>query len=162
MFGAGAVQYVRFCPASVLRRLHYAWADLGEAGPKPDVQQFWTTLFFADISGFTRLSARLNAEQLKTHTNNYFTMLMDVVARYGGDIIKFCGDAVMVSFASNVVSDVMLILSRASLKLQKFLFATHRYSGPVNTMQQSPLKRQMPCKRVSVLWSCFENVGCMM
>jgi hypothetical protein len=36
-------------------------------------------------------------QQLKTHTNQYFTMLIDVVARYGGDIIKFCGDAVMVS-----------------------------------------------------------------
>lgn len=55
---------------------------------------------FADISGFTRLSARLNAEQLKTHTNQYFTMLIDVVARYGGDIIKFCGDAVMIVWPS--------------------------------------------------------------
>lgn len=43
-------------------------------------QGFWTTLLFADISGFTRLSARLNAEQLNTHTNQYFTMLIDVVS----------------------------------------------------------------------------------
>lgn len=62
--------------------------------------RFSTTLLFADISGFTRLSARLNAEQLKTHTNQYFTMLIDVVARYGGDIIKFCGDAVMIVWPS--------------------------------------------------------------
>lgn len=64
------------------------------------IVRFSTTLLFADISGFTRLSARLNAEQLKTHTNQYFTMLIDVVARYGGDIIKFCGDAVMIVWPS--------------------------------------------------------------
>ncbi|CAM9651384.1 unnamed protein product, partial [Heterosigma akashiwo] len=57
---------------------------------------FYSTLFFADISGFTRLSARLTAEQLKYHVNTYFTRMIGVVKRYGGDIIKFCGDAVMI------------------------------------------------------------------
>ncbi len=65
---------------------------------RPDLELFQTVLFFADISGFTRLSERLSAEQLKTHTNNYFTLLIDVVAQFGGDIIKFCGDAVMVLY----------------------------------------------------------------
>lgn len=72
---------------------------------------------FADISGFTRLSARLNAEQLKTHTNQYFTMLINVVARYGGDIIKFCGDAVMIVWPSehSAPRGVLQVRERANL-----------------------------------------------
>ncbi len=79
------------------RRLYANWLKNGDVTLRPDVEHFQTVLFFADISGFTRLSECLNAEELKTHTNNYFTLLIDVVVQYGGDIIKFCGDAVMVS-----------------------------------------------------------------
>lgn len=54
-------------------------------------QRFSTTLLFADISGFTRLSARLNAEQLKIHTNQYFTMLIDVVRIEEGGVLTAVG-----------------------------------------------------------------------
>ncbi|CAM9364214.1 unnamed protein product, partial [Chrysoparadoxa australica] len=89
-------QYARFCPAIVQRTLHRNLCATGVSTPSPGCEHFRSSLFFADISGFTRLSARLNAEQLKTHTNEYFTRMIDVVARCGGDIIKFCGDAVMI------------------------------------------------------------------
>ncbi|CAM9169930.1 unnamed protein product, partial [Scytosiphon promiscuus] len=93
-------QWARFSPAIVHRMLRQKLLEHGTSAQEFTCERFSTTLLFADISGFTRLSARLNAEQLKTHTNQYFTMLIDVVARYGGDIIKFCGDAVMIIWPS--------------------------------------------------------------
>jgi class 3 adenylate cyclase len=48
------------------------WKSNGQTEPKPTCERFWTTLFFADISGFTRLSARLNAEQVRA---GYYTIL---------------------------------------------------------------------------------------
>ncbi len=97
------------------RRLCANWLKNRDATLRPDLEHFQTVLFFADISGFTRLSERLSAEELKTHTNNYFTLLIDVVAQYGGDIIKFCGDAVMVIFifyylSPEIVKDAYLIV----------------------------------------------------
>ena len=53
-------------------------------------------LFFVDISGFTKLSGRLSADELKYHCNEYFGMLLGVIARHGGDVIKFLGDAFFV------------------------------------------------------------------
>eukprot|EP00903_Cladosiphon_okamuranus_P010662 g10080.t1 len=93
-------QWARFSPAIVHRMLRQKLLEHNTTKQEFTCERFSTTLLFADISGFTRLSARLNAEQLKTHTNQYFTMLIDVVARYGGDIIKFCGDAVMIVWPS--------------------------------------------------------------
>ena len=46
-------------------------------------------LFFADISGFTRLSSRLGAEELKKHINSYFGMLLGVIHKFGGDVVKY-------------------------------------------------------------------------
>ncbi len=90
-------QYTRFSPAMAHRRLYANWQKNRDTTLRPDLEHFQTILFFADISGFTRLSERLSAEKLEMHTNNYFTLLIDVVVQYGGDIIKFCGDAVMVN-----------------------------------------------------------------
>jgi len=89
-------QYAKFSPAIVHRYHLQSWQKTKRTRAKTNVDRFFATLFFADISGFTRLSARLNAEQLKYHVNTYFTRMIDVVRTYGGDIVKFCGDAVMI------------------------------------------------------------------
>ncbi|KAJ1392815.1 nucleotide cyclase, partial [Ochromonadaceae sp. CCMP2298] len=64
-----------------------------------DSSQVFASLLFADISGFTQLSSRLSAEELKTHINEYFTGLLGVIHENAGDVIKFCGDAVMIMWA---------------------------------------------------------------
>ncbi len=53
-------------------------------------------LFFVDISGFTKLSGRLTADELKYHCNAYFGLLLGVISRHGGDVLKFLGDAFFV------------------------------------------------------------------
>ena len=48
-------------------------------------------LFFVDISGFTKLSGRLTADELKYHCNAYFGLLLGVISRHGGDL---CGNQI--------------------------------------------------------------------
>jgi len=61
-------------------------------------------LLFADISGFTRMSeslARLGkegAEELTRVLNAYFTAMIDLARGYGGQVIKFGGDAITCAF----------------------------------------------------------------
>ncbi|EDQ89284.1 uncharacterized protein MONBRDRAFT_8342 [Monosiga brevicollis MX1] len=63
-------------------------------------------VLFADASGFTRLTNALTddktlgskkgAEELCRILNNFFSKLIEITDRYGGDVIKFSGDAVTV------------------------------------------------------------------
>ena len=62
------------------------------------------TIMFADISGFTALSERLSrrgeegAEKIARIVGDYFTAVLDITARQGGDLLKFGGDALLVAF----------------------------------------------------------------
>ena len=62
------------------------------------------TLLFSDVSGFTALSERLavlgpeGAEQLTIIMNRYFSVMLDILGKSGGKLIKFAGDATLVYF----------------------------------------------------------------
>jgi class 3 adenylate cyclase/predicted ATPase len=62
------------------------------------------TLLFADISGFTAMSERLTqlgregAEVIASIVNDYFAAMLEIIARYNGDLLKFGGDALLVYF----------------------------------------------------------------
>jgi class 3 adenylate cyclase/tetratricopeptide (TPR) repeat protein len=62
------------------------------------------TLMSADLSGFTKLSERLarigreGAEELTDVLNSCFDRMIGVVAREGGDILKFGGDALLILY----------------------------------------------------------------
>lgn len=51
-------------------------------------------VLFVDISGFTKLSTLLDVEALSTAINDYFNIIVNEILGFGGDIIKFAGDAV--------------------------------------------------------------------
>lgn len=63
------------------------------------------SLLFADLSGFTAMSekhalmGRLGAEKLTGIMNNCFNSLLGLVFAYGGDVIKFGGDAFLAFFS---------------------------------------------------------------
>jgi len=63
---------------------------------RPETFSVDGALFFVDISGFTKLSGRLTADELKYHCNAYFGLLLGVISRHGGDVLKFLGDAFFV------------------------------------------------------------------
>eukprot|EP00966_Prymnesium_polylepis_P205543 4763352-Prymnesium_polylepis.2 len=45
------------------------------------------------VSGFTNLGTKLDIDVLQAHINEYFTRLVGVVTGFGGDVIRFAGDA---------------------------------------------------------------------
>ena len=68
----------------------------------PELQPMETVVLFADISGFTNLGeacakkgARGN-EELAFCINRYMEGMVTNLDQYGGDIIKFVGDAMIV------------------------------------------------------------------
>ena len=54
-----------------------------------------TSVLFADLVGFTALSESRDQEDVRELLTRYFTECEQVVARYGGVVEKFIGDAVM-------------------------------------------------------------------
>lgn len=56
-------------------------------------------VMFVDLSGYSRISAFLankGAHVLSTVVNEYMTRLLHVVQQYGGDVVKFAGDAILI------------------------------------------------------------------
>ncbi|HMS00868.1 MAG TPA: adenylate/guanylate cyclase domain-containing protein [Anaerolineales bacterium] len=75
----------------------------------PASDDFHAAVLFADISGFTLLTERLaekgptGVESLARILNEYFGQLIDIIHEYGGDVVKFAGDAVIAVW--NIASD---------------------------------------------------------
>ena len=76
----------------------------------PVAEDIQASALFADISGFTTLAERLaergpgGVEALARILNEYFGQLIDIVHEYGGDVVKFAGDAVIAVWP--IVSDL--------------------------------------------------------
>jgi class 3 adenylate cyclase len=68
----------------------------------PLSESFQSVVLFTDISGFTALTERLaekgpvGVETLARVLNDYFGKMIDVIDEYGGDVVKFAGDALIV------------------------------------------------------------------
>lgn len=58
------------------------------------------TVMFADISGFTALSEKLDPEHVRSLMNDCFDALVPVVEKYGGVVDKFIGDEIMALFGA--------------------------------------------------------------
>src|SRR3954468_10877130 len=73
-----------------------AAAPMTTAGsPAPVVERRVVSVLFADLVGFTPLSENRDAEEVRDLLSRYFATARTIVARYGGTIEKFIGDAVM-------------------------------------------------------------------
>ena len=59
----------------------------------PEYSRHTTALLFVDISGFTKLSTKLDVETLSKTINKYFELIVSEITECGGDILKFAGDA---------------------------------------------------------------------
>jgi adenylate cyclase len=53
------------------------------------------TVLFADIFGFTRLSEKLSATEVKRGLNAYFNVLTEVIFKHHGTIDKYVGDMII-------------------------------------------------------------------
>ncbi len=58
------------------------------------------TVLFADVSGYTSLSARLDPERVTEILNAFFKVLTEPIYRCGGVVDKYMGDAIMALFGA--------------------------------------------------------------
>ncbi len=72
-------------------------------GPEADRRQ--VTVLFADLTGFTSLSERLDPEEVRAFQNALFGSLARTIQRYDGFVEKFVGDAVMAVFGAPVAHE---------------------------------------------------------
>ncbi|HUR51168.1 MAG TPA: adenylate/guanylate cyclase domain-containing protein, partial [Mycobacteriales bacterium] len=63
--------------------------------PRRVAERRVTSVLFGDLVGFTTLSESRDSEEVRELLSEYFAQARTVVARYGGVIEKFIGDAVM-------------------------------------------------------------------
>lgn len=63
------------------------------------------TVMFADISGFTAMSEKLDPEEVRSMINACFERLGAVIDQYGGHIDKFIGDEIMALFGAPVAHE---------------------------------------------------------
>jgi len=68
-------------------------------------QRRTVTVLFADISGYTAISERLDHETVKALVERCLTRLAEEVERYGGSVDKYIGDNVMAVFGAPVAHE---------------------------------------------------------
>jgi class 3 adenylate cyclase/tetratricopeptide (TPR) repeat protein len=61
----------------------------------PVAERRLVSVLFADLVGFTTLAEGRDAEEVRDLLSRYFDLAREVIARYGGVVEKFIGDAVM-------------------------------------------------------------------
>jgi class 3 adenylate cyclase len=65
------------------------------AAPAATAERRLVSVLFADLVGFTTLAEGRDAEAVRDLLTRYFDTSREIVARYGGTVEKFIGDAVM-------------------------------------------------------------------
>ena len=66
--------------------------------PSRESQRRYATVMFADVSGFTALSGKLDPEEVTELMNDCFRLLEECVTTHGGHVDKYIGDCIMALF----------------------------------------------------------------
>ncbi|MCK4975468.1 MAG: adenylate/guanylate cyclase domain-containing protein, partial [Anaerolineales bacterium] len=100
-------------------------------------------VLFADVSGFTAISEKLSvlgkegAEEVTGIVNDYFTAMLDINDSYGGDLLKFGGDALLIFFEGDLGSNRALATGTAMQK------AMHRFTRVKTSQGVFPLRMKI-------------------
>ena len=96
----GQTTLLGYLPAILIKKI--LEQKQSEKKKAPITMPIKTVSLFADISGFTKLSesfskkGRKGSEFLAFCLNRYMELLINIIGKNGGDIIKFAGDALLV------------------------------------------------------------------
>lgn len=111
------------------RILHdYTSRLISDKPPKPGKIGFEPqsgTLMFTDLAGFTRLmeanssQGSAGASSLLKVLNAYFSEMIEIISKSGGDLLEFTGDALLVLFPDNGKKNDTLKAVRAGLRMQR-------------------------------------------
>lgn len=84
------------------------WIARDPAGVQARSEFLQGSVLFADVSGFTAMSEKLQAlgregaEEITLLVNNYFETMLEIGDHYGGDLLKFGGDALLIFFEGSL------------------------------------------------------------
>jgi adenylate cyclase len=97
--------------------------DMIQAGPRKVSagERRRLTVFFSDIRGFTEFAENRPPEEVVQVLNRCLSLQADLVRKYGGDIDKYIGDAVMALFTNE---DMALRAIRCAVDILKAVTAT--------------------------------------
>jgi class 3 adenylate cyclase/tetratricopeptide (TPR) repeat protein len=70
--------------------------------PRAEGERRQVTILFSDLAGYSRLAARLDAEETHGVLGHFFEAVDNVVRRYGGTVDKHIGDSVMAVFGAPI------------------------------------------------------------
>eukprot|EP00301_Raphidiophrys_heterophryoidea_P004543 c11967_g1_i1.p1 GENE.c11967_g1_i1~~c11967_g1_i1.p1 ORF type:complete len:1972 (+),score=487.19 c11967_g1_i1:65-5980(+) len=80
------------------------------------------------------------AEQLVEHLNEYFDQIIKIIERWGGDVIKFAGDAMLCTFDTNCATDDRSKLQKAVVHACSCAEELHAIDAKVRTVDTVQLK----------------------
>jgi class 3 adenylate cyclase len=90
--------------------------DAGSVGE--EAERRWVTVLFVDLVGFTTLAEDRDPDEVREVQTAYFDLARRIVGRYGGEVEKFIGDAVMAVWGTAVTrEDDAELAVRAALDL---------------------------------------------
>lgn len=120
----------RFIPRMLTRQLE----ESSEAGCVPTCFEVECAVLFLDLSGFVSLSSFLDTleevdENISSHTgervrkllNSYFEEVVDIFISYGGDVLKYAGDAILVAFERETLQESAQAACESALQVQSTL-----------------------------------------
>ncbi|MDR1634176.1 MAG: adenylate/guanylate cyclase domain-containing protein [Bifidobacteriaceae bacterium] len=81
----------------IIRRVGAAVAEIGSQGsaPTPEALPLQRAVGFADLVGYTPISAKLDAVELDLLVQAFMRSCRDIVSRGGGRVVKELGDGIM-------------------------------------------------------------------
>jgi class 3 adenylate cyclase/tetratricopeptide (TPR) repeat protein len=90
------------------------------AAPPPTEERRWATVLFADLSGFTTLSERMDPEDVRSLVDRCMRRAGEVVSEFGGTVISVMGDGLMALFGAPMAhGDDAERAVRAALRMQQ-------------------------------------------
>lgn len=93
--------YERFLPAHVVEQIVESPDSLKLGGVTQQI-----TVLFADVCGFTTMSAKAHPEQVVEMLNRLFSVLTEMVFKNGGTLDKYIGDCIMGLFGAPYVGEM--------------------------------------------------------
>jgi class 3 adenylate cyclase/tetratricopeptide (TPR) repeat protein len=104
-----------------------------EGLPRRDEERRYATVLFADVSGFTAMSEKMDPEDVTVLMNRCFALLEAAVRRYGGTVDKYIGDCVMAVFGVPVaLEETPRSAVNAAIEMRKAIYDLNgRRPGPV-------------------------------
>lgn len=121
---AGSLKQVRMLEtikANLAKFVPQTVQNLIEESPDEafDKREADLTVMFADMTGYTRLSAHLPMFEVNEIIERYFGAFLDEILRYGGDVNETAGDGLMVLFQDKDPEQHARSAVRAALAIQR-------------------------------------------